>query len=397
MKKLFKRILQLKLKAMAKLVLVRHQPKIIAITGSVGKTSTKEAIFAVLGPDHDAARSQGNYNSEIGLPVSILRFKWSLNPLQLLYNFFFAFPAVMLKKYPSTLILEMGADKVGDIDYLTSIAKPYIAVVTNVGPSHLEAFKTLDNTAKEKGRLVHALNQHGFAVLNYEDELVRNMSKLTKAEVQYYGYNSKATVFATEVESTEQGVHFKLNHFGASVPVHLAVLGEHLVDAALAAASCGIIYGMSLVDISKRLGEFKPGSGRLNTTTRPDGTIIIDDTYNSSPVSALAALKTLSSLKKYRKVAVIGDMRELGSYEEEGHKLVAKAALESADKVVFVGANAPVMALVSVGTKKEVFVYPDSKTAARNVDLFVKGGEAVLVKGSRGVKMELIVNALKQK
>ncbi|MEK7167603.1 MAG: Mur ligase family protein, partial [Patescibacteria group bacterium] len=301
-----KKILVKTLRFLAKKILKKYKPEIIGVTGSFGKTSTKEAVFAVLSSKFNVRRNIKNYNNEIGLPLTIIGAgSPGRSVLGWLGVFFQAFFLLVLKQdYPKILILEMAVDHPGDMDYLVDLALPKIGVVANIGAVHLEYFKTVERIAKEKAKIVTRIKD-GWAVLNADNELVLGIKDQVKCPVLTYGLGSKADLRAQEINISHNdlkekgiaGISFKMIYQGNVMPVLLPnILGEHLVYAALAGAALGIIYGMNLMEISQALQSFKAPKGRMNLIDGIKKTLIIDDTYNAGPDSTLAALKVLGRI-----------------------------------------------------------------------------------------------------
>jgi len=395
---------------MARLVLVRYHPEVIGITGSVGKTSTKEAVYAVLKNKFNIRRSLKNYNNELGLPLTILGvdspgksvFGW----LRVLWHFI-KLLVIKDKDYPSVLILEMGIDRPGDMKYLMSIIKPKIGLVTGIGSAHLEFFDKPENIQREKRILVTGLARDSLAVLNYDNELTREMAGAVICQVLTYGLTAGADIMAQEInfnfrslKSTEDllGVSFKLNYRGAIVPVFLPhVIGYPPIYAALAAAAVALHYSINLVEIAQALGDFRLPPGRLNLISGRKNTKIIDDTYNSSPDSCLAALSILAEVKVPQgcKIAVLGDMLELGSASDDGHRQVGQKAAESVDVLVAVGAQGKLIgAEAEARGLKEVIYRNNSLEAAQSILDIISEGDLILVKGSQGARMEKVVKVL---
>lgn len=424
-----KKIIQFKLKIFAKIILAKYKPDVIGITGSVGKTSAKEAVYAALSSKFNARRNIKNYNNEIGLPLTVIGadspgksvFGW-------LAVFFKALKLVLIRdeNYPGILILEMGVDRPGDMDYLNSIVKCKIGIVTLIGPVHLEFFGAIGNIQKEKGKLISSLPKSGRAVLNYDDEKVRQMSKLTEAAALTYGFDENADVRAQEAvfsfsniaDKSEfgaleplangasaaklAGISFKLSYGGSTAPVLLPnVIGYAAVYAALAGAAVGVVYGLNLVEISQALRKFNSPRGRMNLINGIKNTLIIDDTYNSSPQSSIAALEITGKVplaKGARRFAVLGDMLELGGYSEQGHKEVGRRAVkDKIDKLIVVGERARDIAR---GAEKagmladNIFHFARAEEAGKFIQERINEGDLVLVKGSQGMRMEKIVKEI---
>ncbi|EKE18716.1 MAG: hypothetical protein ACD_9C00255G0003 [uncultured bacterium] len=402
-----KRIVYLEklLRLMAIAVLRRHKPKIVGITGSVGKTSTKAAVFAVLSSKYYVRENQKNYNNEIGIPLTIIGaqsggrniFKW-------ISIFFKWISVVILPGYPKILILELGIDRPGDMAYLMSFIKPLVGVVTNVSLSHVEFFDTVENIAKEKRVFIESLDGDGFAILNIDDENAIKMNEHTAAQVMTFGKKEEAKVNASHVvynynENMPDGISFKLNYEGKNIPIRLRnILAAHYVYPALAGVACGIIFKINLVDIAKALEEFRAPAGRMNLIKGVNESFVIDDTYNASPASVLAAIEVLRELKASRKVALIGDMLELGGQTESAHREIGKEIFSSnIDLFVAVGERMKhaVSELIAMGYSTEnIFQFDNFQQAEKKVLELLRKGDLVLVKGSQGMRMEKIVEKI---
>lgn len=389
---------------MAKAVLLRHKPKIIGITGSVGKTSAKTAVFAVLSSKFHVRENQKNYNNEIGIPLTIIGAPSGGKNIFLWLWVFVKWIFVLVSpKYPEILILELGVDRPGDMNYFMSFIEPTMGIVTNISSSHIEYFGTLDNIAKEKGVLIEALPADGIAILNCDDERVLAMGNRTKAEVMTFGKNENSKIAASGIiynyqENIPQGISFKLGYDGKSMPIRLKnILAIHQVYAALAAVAAGIFFKMNLVEIAAALELLKSPAGRMNLLEGKNKSYLIDDTYNASPVSTMAALEVLKQMKANRKVAILGDMLELGKESESGHRDVAKKIFESeVDIFIAVGSRMQdaVKELGSLGFKNTIIEFEDTLQAVDKIKNIFQKDDYILVKGSQGMRMEKIVAKL---
>jgi UDP-N-acetylmuramoyl-tripeptide--D-alanyl-D-alanine ligase len=394
------------LRLMALAILKRHNPKIVAITGSVGKTSTKDAVFAVLQSKYVVRENKKNYNNEIGIPLTIIGaesggrnlFGWMRVFFKWIYTMFFCF------NYPEILVLELGIDRSGDMKYLMSFIKPYIGVVTNISLSHIEYFKTMDNIAKEKMVLIESLEKDGYAILNADDERTLAMSRKTSAKIITFGESQKAKInFSNFVynynDNKPDGISFKLNYEGSNMPIRLRhMLAEHSVYTVIAAVGVGVAFKMNLVDIAKSLKDLRSPAGRINIFEGKSGSYIIDDTYNGSPKSTLSALSILENQKAQRKIAILGDMLELGSEEENGHRSVGGKLFDmKIDLFIVTGERMKFAAaeMIKRGFDfKKIFYCKSPMEAADEILKVVKNGDFILVKGSQGMRMEKVVEKL---
>lgn len=397
------------LNILARLYIWRHKPNIIAITGNVGKTSAKEAIAVVLREENNIRVSGGNLNNELGVPLTILG-DWADDYYDSESSFSFWFKVLMkgfsglfsLRVYPDILILEYGADRPGDIKRLAHKFKPHIAVVTAVGevPVHVEYFSSPEAVAREKSRLLEVLEPRDYAILNFDDQAVLDMKEKTKAHVLTYGFGEgtdvKVSNFDFKVEKPI-GVALKLHYEDSFVPVRIeGSLGKSQAWAAGAAAAVGLILGMNLVKISEALLTYRSPAGRLRVLEGIKNTTIIDDTYNSSPAAMHLALETLKALPARRKVAVLGDMLELGKYTIEAHREAGNLASSIADLLICVGSRAKFIAGSAENQMDSgnIYTFETSDLAKSKVQELIREGDLILVKGSQGIRMEKIVEEI---
>lgn len=360
--------------------------RVIGITGSVGKTTTKEVTTRVLQQRYRVLHSTGSYNNEIGLPLTLLQ----------------------LTSEHELVVLEMGMYVQGDIRSLAKIARPQIGILTNVEPVHAERAGTLENIALGKRELVEALPPapEGLAILNYDDPRVRAMAEVAQAHVFTYGLDPQADLWADEVESLGlEGLRARLHYGQESWDVFAPLLGRHSVHTLLRAAAVGLTSGLSWQEIVAGLQT--PGAQlRLVSVRGPRQSLVLDDTYNSSPPSALAALNLLADLGASRLgapglggrgIAVLGDMLELGKYEEEGHLTVGCHTAAVAAQLVTVG---PRGALIARGARscgmssEQVHEVANNEEALACLLALLEPNDVILVKGSRAMHMEEIVQAL---
>ncbi len=354
----------------------QHELRVVGITGSVGKTTTKELAAAVLARRYVTLKSEASYNNEIGLPLALMH----------------------LTNEHERAVLEMGMYDVGEIAGLARIARPHVGVVTIIGPVHLERARTIERIVKAKMELVEALppTPEGVAILNYDDERVRGMAQATQARVFYYGLSPDADLWADHIEGLGlDGIRFRLHHGGETLHVKIPLLGRHSVHTALRAAAVGLAEGLDWQEIIEGL-RGPSAQLRLVSVPGPKGAIILDDTYNASPASTFAALNLLDELDG-RKIAVLGDMLELGDYEREGHEKVGMRALEVADVLITLGPRGHIIGETALRwgmPAGQVHILEENAEVITLLEQMVTGDDVILVKGSRVMRMEEIVNAL---
>lgn len=398
MKAFFRFIIGTLLAYKARSYLKTNRVQVIAITGSVGKTSTKEAIFKLLSSKFDVYSSKKSFNTEFGLSLAVLQeeesgFTSVVAWLKILRRVLF-----QKKKVYKKVILEMGADKPGDIKKLVKIAAPKLAVVTNVRPVHLAEgqFSNLEAIAKEKGTLVRYLPREGMAVLNNDDEYVRRMQ--TPAGKFTYGIHDEAMLRASEVKVSGKDLKFKAVYKGEVGEFVVPVIGEFQIYVLLPAIAVGLQLGMKLGECASALSDFKLPPGRMNPIAGVNRSQIIDSSYNASPTTVATALALLAEIKSSRKVAALGTMNELGEMTHEAHIEIGKKAAQIADVLVAVGHEAPTIkrGALEAGMKEdEVFTFFDSEEAGNFLKDRLKQGDLVLVKGSQNkVRMERLVKII---
>lgn len=385
------------LKYMTKWYLKKNSPRIIAITGSVGKTTTRKAVTMVVQERYETRKFEDNscYNTEIGLPLFILgqktpRYKilWSWVLIKCLSEIIFG-------RDLDVLVVEMGADKPGDIDYLTKLVKPDISIVTRVAASHLEEFKTVKNVLKEKEKIVKVLEKEDIAILNNDDALIKSMEDRTKARVITYGLGEDCDIYSSDIKISKDGTNFNLHLKGSEMSMHVKIIAKHLLYPVMAAAAVGISLDFPEEDIKKALIDFDSVKGRLRLIKGINSSTLIDDSYNSNPVSASNALLTLGNIAEGRKIAVLGTMNEMGDYFEEAHKEVGEKAVKEADILVAVGEGGKIIARYAEKrgfSKKNIYLYDNSEKAGLFLIKFIEKGDTVLIKGSQNkVRLERAV------
>jgi len=350
--------------------------RVIGITGSVGKSTSKESIADVLSVRYRTLKSPGNLNNEIGLPLTILH----------------------LGHGYERAVLEMGFYIPGEIASLCDIAHPHVGVVTNIGTVHAERAGSKETIATGKSELVKALppGPEGVAILNYDDPLVRSMAQKTSARVFYYGLSPAADLWADQVESLGlEGIQFRLHYQTETLYLKIPLIGQHSVHTALRASAVGLVEGLTWPEIIHGLGSGH-SQLRLVAVRSVSGALLLDDTYNASPESSLAALNLLADLEGHR-MAVLGDMLELGQYEKQGHELVGVRAAQVADQLVTVGTRSHMIAEAArrAGLSADsTHEFNDIDSAIDFLKTNLKSNDVVLVKGSRGIHMDRIVAAL---
>ena len=350
--------------------------RVIGITGSVGKSTTKEMIAEVLSTRYRTLKSPGNLNNEIGLPLTLLR----------------------LTSGHQRAVLEMGFYVPGEIAFLCDIAQPQIGVVTNIGTVHAERAGSQEAIARGKSELVQSLPPapDGVAILNFDDPWVRKMEERTKARVFFYGLSSEANLWADNVTGLGlEGIRFRLHYRGETLHVKIPLIGRHSVHTALRAAAVGLAEGMNWQEILEGLNQGHTQL-RLAAVRSENGALLLDDTYNASPESMLAALNLLDELEG-RKVAVLGDMLELGNYERSGHEMVGLRVAQVAAVLLTLGTRAHMIAEAArrAGMKKaSIFEFDDFDLLMDWLLANLSREDTVLIKGSHGLRMDRITSML---
>ncbi len=350
--------------------------RVIGVTGSVGKSTTKEMIAEVLSTRYRTLKSPGNLNNEIGLPLTLLK----------------------LSHGHQRAVMEMGFYVPGEIAFLCDIALPHVGVVTNVGTVHAERAGSQEAIARGKAELVQALPPapEGVAILNFDDAWVRKMEEKTKARVFFYGLSHEAHLWADQVEGLGlDGIRFRIHYQGETLHVKIPLIGRHSVHTALRAAAVGLTEGMNWQEILEGLSQGHTQL-RLAAVRSESGALLLDDTYNASPESMLAALSLLDELDG-RKIAVLGDMLELGPYERGGHEMVGLRAAQVAGVLLTLGERAHIIAEAArrAGMKKSsVLEFDELEPVVEWLKGNLSTEDVVLIKGSHGLRMDRITNLL---
>lgn len=396
----------------SRLVLWKYKPKIIAVTGSVGKTSTKDAVYAVLCGVSYVRKSEKSYNSEIGMPLTILGIPngWN-NPLVWLQNilkglWLFIFP----HKYPKWLVLEVGVGKPGDMKLTASWLQTDAVIITAIGdlPAHIEFFNSRKHLIEEKRKLIKTLKKDGILILNADDPDVLEMKTNTRNLITTYGFKEGANILASgdtifydqeNKQNLPKGVIFRIDEDGKSLPVVIeGVFGRNHVYASLAALALSSGLKFNMIAATNALKNYDVSPGRMRLLEGINDSMIIDDTYNSSPFACESALRTLSEVKnKGRKIAVLGDMLELGKHTVEAHQNIGKIAQECCEFLIVVGQRAKAIkdGAIEYGMNDQnIYEFLDSHQAGEFMKTFVMKGDLVLVKGSQGMRMERVSEAL---
>jgi UDP-N-acetylmuramoyl-tripeptide--D-alanyl-D-alanine ligase len=401
MKDLIKPLIVTLLTWEAKLVLKRKKPFIIGVTGNLGKTSTKDAIYSVMKDHFNVRRSQKSMNSEFGVPLTILGEKsgWS-NPLSWFGILFRGLFVSLDEEYPTHLVLEIGADRPGDIESITKWVKPDIATVTQFGqvPVHIEFFENRDAIVREKGFLVQALKKNGLFIWNADDHDALTLLERTQERKMSVGIHNHAEVEAHNVKAygAPSGTHAEFIVFGKRYDMDIeGVLGKSPVYAYLPALAVAHELQIPIEKAVEALKEAGHPAGRMRLLEGINNTILIDDTYNASPKATEHGLKTLEELDvKGRKIAVLGDMLELGEYSRNEHYKIGQLAAKAAHILITVGIRSRVTAEGALDSKmkdKHIITCDTSIDAGRELLSILKEGDVVYFKGSQGMRVERAV------
>ncbi|MCK9352157.1 MAG: Mur ligase family protein [Candidatus Paceibacterota bacterium] len=418
MKKIAKKIITSILRREASAVLRKYKPKIVAVIGSVGKTSTKDAIYSVFSQEFFVRKSEKSFNSDIGIPLTVLGCGNGWNdPVIWLQNIFSGLRLLVQKqKYPEWLILEIGVDRPGDMKSAAGWIKPDILVVTRFAdvPVHVENFSSPEALIAEKSLMITALKKDGVLVLNADDEKVLALKSKWNGKIKTYGFNEKADIRGSHLsimygeDDIERkfptGTILRLNVGDTSVPARIfGTLGKTSGYGAMATAAASLSAGINLVKISEGLSLIVPPPGRMRLITGIKRSLILDDSYNASPVAMKSALETLKEVATYgRKFAVLGDMLELGKYSTDEHKKAGALAKDSCDVLVTVGVRARNIAEGALDNgmdENNIYQFESSREAGKYLEKLIGDGDIVLVKGSQGsgtnkIRMEQAVEEI---
>ncbi len=348
-----------------------------AITGSNGKTTTKEMIGAILAAGGPSLKTEGNLNNEVGVPLTLLR----------------------LSAEHRSAVVEMGMNHEGELARLSAIAEPDCAEIVSVGPAHLAALKDVETVARAKGEVFRGVKKGGLAIALADDPLLRAEARASGRRVLLFGRAAEAEVQLARVQILgSQGLEVAIRYQGREHCCRLSFLGEHNALNACAAFAMGVSLGASVQQCLAGLAAARPWAHRLALLETPSGFSVIDDCYNANPASMAAALEALASLAgERRRIAVLGDMLELGDAEERAHRALGEKAAQVASLVVAFGPRARTLFEAAKAQGAEAAHFQDPSAAAGAIELLkgrLRPGDVVLVKGSRGMKMERIVEAL---
>jgi len=347
---------------------------VAAVTGSAGKTTTKEMLAALLATRGEVLKTEGNLNNQYGLPLTLLR----LTPAH---------------RYA---VLELGMSAAGELRELSAIARPDVAIITMVAPVHLEFFASVDAIADAKAEILEGLGPDGAAVLNWEDPRLRRVGEKRKGKVIWFGRDRACDVSAENWRGTVHGMRFDMRMGGETRDVALSLPGPHFLLNFLAAAAAAHRLGIAPGEIAEAATHIKAAKSRGEVTRLAKGVTLLDDSYNSNPFAVDAAVVALGMAAQGRRVVFLGDMLELGPSGPDLHRETGGKLRGRVDVVVGVG---KLGRLISEGARQagiaEVHEFEDSTAAGAAAPGIVKEGDAVLVKGSRGAKMERVVEALR--
>jgi UDP-N-acetylmuramoyl-tripeptide--D-alanyl-D-alanine ligase len=392
-----------------------YKPYIIAVTGSVGKTSAKEAIYAALRDVKRVRKTEANFNNELGVPLTILG-RWNEigRPvwwfwIKVIVFAVFTIVVPIKKRYPQVLVLEYGADKPGDIAYLVSIARPNIGVISAIGetPVHIEFYPSgVDAVVKEKAHILSSLGVNQHAILNADDLHTPEISKKTKAHIATYGFSDSADVMISHIRHTVvhnsiTGISFKIRYKGSEIPFMIpdAFSIAHAYAVACAVTVVSEYLKINLVAIFESIARhYRPLSGRSSIIAGIKNTQIIDESYNSSPLALETALKTLQLVAHTRRVAVLGGMTELGKLSADAHEKIGTLVPHCVDVLITVGTRARLIARKAVEGgmyESAVHSFDTPQEAGLKLQEIMKAGDIVLIKASHSIGLEKVVEEVK--
>jgi len=404
MKKIAKKIVLKTLKALAKHRLSKYKGKIIAITGSVGKTSTKDAVFTVLNSQFKVRRNKGSMNSDFGLLLTILDIesgfssatKWTWYIIK-------GFIHSLMSDHSEILLLELGVDKVGDMDFLTSVVNADIAIFTNISPIHIDddQFSGMREIFDEKIKLLKALKEDGTAIFNIDNNFLNQAFQDFKSEnkIGFGAENSEVLYPVTHITNTIEGLSFLLKYNEEEHLIKTQILGAYQIYVLLPAIICGLKLGMDIETIKHAIERFTLPAGRMSIIKGIKDSTILDSSYNSSPLALKEALKILKEIgKDSRKVAILGNMNELGKQSEELHSMIGKIIPEYTDLLITVGTQAKFIAQKAMERGMNplmIFQFTYTKEAMEFFKKHIKENDIILVKGSQNrVRLERLIKEI---
>lgn len=394
---------------LARRVLHRYRPHVVAVTGSYGKTAAKQAVSAVLGQLYDVRSSTMSFNNEFGVPFTILGVPETASTTGILRMSNAVWRGLTLlsvrKSYPTVVVLEMGADAPGDIAASLGLAEPSVGVVTGVGPTHLQRFGSIENVFAEKSLVATSVKKGGWVVLNGDDPRVRTLAEETAAAVVSYGFEDGVAVRCVDAANAKRddgtrGLMLTVEHNNETVRTFVpGVTGTQSAYAVLAGIAVGIAFHMDLPDIVEGLASFTPPPGRMRIIAGVHGSTLIDDSYNSSPDACQSAIEALRQFpadgKRY---AVLGEMADLGAASVPAHRMIGRAVVENGiDSLVCVGDPAREIAAgaFEVGYSRDTVTFvANAREAVNLVRGRLTSGDAALIKGSQVSRMERAVAGL---
>lgn len=353
---------------------------VIAVTGSVGKTSTKDMIASVLGQSFKVLKTQGNFNNEIGVPLTIFN----------------------LSREDEIAVIEMGMNHFGEIHNLSKIARPDMAVITNIGTSHIENLGSREGILKAKSEIFDYMKKKGKAFLNGDDDLLVSLRDQLTVPVCFFGLSHSNDIYANKIEEKGlEGTYASIVWDSNEMQIEIPVPGRHMVYNALVAVAIGLELGMTKEKIKEGIKNYQASKMRMNISRNKKGIYIINDAYNASPQSMKAALDVLSQLKEgKRKIVVLGDMLELGTYSEQAHKEVGEyVAKKALDYLFTFGREAENIALAAMNAgmdKNKVFIFLDQEELFNQLQMLVDSNDMILFKASRGMHLEKTVEKLEE-
>ncbi|HHW70955.1 MAG TPA: UDP-N-acetylmuramoyl-tripeptide--D-alanyl-D-alanine ligase [Clostridiales bacterium] len=353
---------------------------VIAITGSTGKTTTKDMISSVLSTKYKTLATEGNLNNEIGLPLTLLR----------------------LNSSHEMAVVELGMNQLGEIHRLASISIPDVAIITNIGLSHIGMLKSQKNIFKAKMEIFDYFHDGCMAILNGDDPYLRSIEDSFEFPILYIGIeDGNSYLKAYDIEVSEDGISYYIDIGDKNHRIELSIPGIHNVYNSMFAIAVGLLYEVDMENIKRTLYNFKPGEARLNIFTIKNDIKVIDDVYNANPASMRASLSVLGTMIGRRKIAILGDMLELGSYSKEAHMEIGRVAVqEGVDILITVGDDSKYIAF---GAKEaglddsKIKSFSCNKDVIQYLDTIITAGDTILIKGSRGMKMEYITNYLRER